>query len=319
MEQSPEWDIVVVGGAYTDYVVRGQKLPAVGETVDGKEFLILPGGKGANQAVASARLGEHRIAFVGRVGNDDRGNKIRHQFELEHVDVRYLVRDSSLPTGISLIQANEQGRKQMMVALSASHALTVDDVNRASAAITSTRILLTQLEIPVEVAMASMRLARESGAKVIFDPAPVANIPDELFPLMDVIKPDAKEAEAITGVHVTDRDTAREAAHVLMQRGVKAVVVQAGNEGDLAVWNEGERWLPHIPVKAVDATGAGDTLAAALAVAFVEGRTLDEAGPFASSAAALTTTKLGACPALPYRRQVEELLSHIKDSHKQER
>jgi ribokinase len=319
MEQSPEWDIVVVGGAYTDYVVRGPELPTIGETVRGKEFLILPGGKGANQAVAAARLGARRIAFVACVGSDDRGNEIIRQFQVEHVDTRYIVRDQSLPTGISLIQANEQGRKQMMVALGASQALTVDDVKRASAAITSTSILLTQLEIPLEAAMAAMRLAHEAGATVIFDPAPAAKIPDELFRLVDVIKPDAKEAEAITGIHVTDRDTAREAAHALMQRGVKAVVVQAGSQGDLAVWNGGERWLPRIPVKAVDATGAGDTLAGALAVAFVEGRSLNEAGPFASAAAALTTTKLGARPALPYRQQVEELLSRIAGSDKQDR
>jgi ribokinase len=314
----PEWDIVVVGGAYTDYVVRGPELPTPGETVRGQEFLILPGGKGANQAVAAARLGARRVAFVARVGSDDRGDEIIRQFQLEYVDTRYVVRDHSIPTGVSLIQANEQGRKQMMVALSASQALTTEDVERASAAITSTSVLLTQLEIPLESAMKAIRLAREAGATIIFDPAPAAKIPDELFPLVDVIKPDAKEAETITGILVTDRSTAQQAAHMLMQRGVKAVVIQAGSQGDLAVWKDGERWLPRIPVKAVDATGAGDTLAAALAVALVEGRSLDEAGPFASAAAALTTTKLGARPALPYRQQVEELLAHIAGSGKQD-
>lgn len=314
MAQSPEWDIVVVGGAYTDYVVRGPELPAQGETVRGKEFLILPGGKGANQAVAAARLGSHRIAFIGRVGDDDRGNEIIHQFQVEHVDTRYMIRDTSHSTGISLIQANEQGRKQMMVALGASQALTVEDVRRASAALTSTRILLTQLEVPLETARAAIRMARESGATIIFDPAPAASLPGDLHPLLDVIKPDAKEAETLTGIHVTDRDTARAAAHTLMQQGAQAVVVQAGSQGDLVVWNGSERWLPRIPVKAVDSTGAGDTLAGALAVALVEGRSLAEAGPFASAAAALTTTKLGARPALPYRQQVEDLLKRIKET-----
>lgn len=318
MVQSPEWDMVVVGGAYTDYVVRGPELPTTGETVRGKDFLILPGGKGANQAVAAARLSTFRIAFVGRVGNDDRGNEIIHQFQVEHVDTSYLVRDRSLQTGISLIQINEQGRKQMMAALGASQALTVEDVKRASPAISSTKFLLTQLEIPLEVARAAIHLAREAGAKIIFDPAPAASIPDEFFPLIDLIKPDAKEAETLTGIRVTDRDTARTAARLLIQRGARAVVVQAGSQGDLAVWNGGERWLPRIPAKAVDATGAGDTLAAALAVAFVEGSSLNEAGPFASAAATLTTTKLGARPALPSRQQVEELLSHIKDKQDQE-
>ena len=125
---------------------------------------------------------------------------------------------------------------------------------------------------------------------------------DDLFPLLDVIKPDAKEAETLTSIHVTDRDSARAAARTLLQRGARAAVVQAGSQGDLVVWNGGERWLPRIPVKAVDATGAGDTLTAALAVALAEGRSLDEAGPFASAAAALKTTKLGARSGLPYRQ-----------------
>src|SRR5437660_7247876 len=152
MRQLPAWDIVVVGGAYTDYVVRGPELPTPGETVRAQDFLILPGGKGANQAVAAVRLGAPRIAFVGRVGDDERGNEIIHQFQVERVDTGYIVRDHSLPTGISLIQANEQGRKQMMVALGASQMLTIEDVHRASAAIASTSMLLTQLEVPVEVA-----------------------------------------------------------------------------------------------------------------------------------------------------------------------
>ena len=317
MVQSPEWDIVVVEGAYTDYVVRGPELPAQGETVRGKELLILPGGKGANQAVAAARLGARHVAFVGRVGNDDRGQEIIHQFQVEHVDTRYVLPSHSLPTGISLIQVNEQGHKQMMVALGASQALTLEDIHRASAALTSTRILLTQLEVPVETARAALRLARESGATIIFDPAPAASLPGDLFPLLDVIKPDAKEAETLTGIPVTDRDTARAAPHALMRRGARSVVVQAGSQGDLAVWNGGERWLPRIPLKAVDSTGAGDTLAAALAVAFVEGRSLDEAGPFSSAAAALKTTKSGARSGLPYRQQVEDLLSRLKEQQAQ--
>ncbi len=312
MAQATAWDIVVVGGAYTDYVVRGEKLPTPGETVVGKEFLIVPGGKGANQAVAAARLGAARMAFVGRVGSDARGDEIVRQFQAEHVDTRYITRDQSISTGISLIQANDQGRKQMMVALGASQALSVDEVSRASDAITSAKILLTQLEVPPGVTLAAIRLAHQSGVKIIFDPAPVTSIPAELFPMVDVIKPDTKEAEALTGLHVTDRGSARQAAQQLMKQGVKAVAVQAGSQGDLLVWQGGERWLPRIPVKAVDATGAGDTFAAALAVALAEGRSLEEAGPFASVAAALTTTKVGARPALPYRHEVEALLARIK-------
>jgi len=313
MRQTPVWDIVVVGGAYTDYVIRGPELPKRGETVLGQESLIVPGSKGSNQAVAAARLGAHRVALIARVGSDARGDEIIAQLQAEHVDSRYVVRDQAVPTGMSLIQVNERGRKQMMVSLGASRRLTVEDIQRASEAISSTRVFLTQLEIPLEVSLEAIRLAHKAGAWVVFDPAPAPQtaLPDELFAMVDMIKPDTREAEALTGMHVTDRDSARQAAHQLMQRGVKVVVIQAGDRGDLLVWREGECWLPRIPVKAVDATGAGDSLAAALAVALVEGRSLEEAGPFASATAALTTTKLGARPALPRRAEVMDLLSRI--------
>jgi ribokinase len=307
MGQTADWDIVVVGGAYTDYVVRGTRLPVPGETVVGNELLELPGGKGANQAVEAARLGAH-VAMVARVGADARGDQIIAGFKDEGVDTRYIVRDPTTPTGMSLIQVNEQGHKQMMVALGASHKLREEDVEHAAQIINSTKVLLTQLEVPPEVALRAMRLGRAANARVIFDPAPVAPLPAELFELVDVIKPDAKEAQAITGIEVQNRDTARQAAKHLLQRGVKVVAIQAGSQGNLLIWQEGECWLPRIPVKRVDATGAGDAFAAALAVALAEGRRLQEAGPFANAAAALTTTKFGARPALPHRQAVENLL-----------
>jgi len=144
-----------------------------------------------------------------------------------------------------------------------------------------------------------------------FDPSPPVALPDELLSTVDIIKPDTKEAQVITGIAVHDRDTARVAAKQLLQRGVQIVTVQAGNEGDLLVWREGECWLPRIPLKSVDSTGAGDAFVAALTVALIEGYSLEEAGPFARATAALTTTKLGARPALPTRQEVAALLVHI--------
>jgi ribokinase len=309
MKQAATWDLVVVGGAYTDYVVQGPRIPEQGETTLGNKFLELPGSKASNQAVAAARLGA-RVAFVACVGNDRRGDEMMASLKDEGVDTRYVVRTSAEPTGMSLIQVNEKGRKQMMVALGACHHLSIADVERASTLFEQTKVLSTQLEISVEVAMAAMRRGREAGAYVLFDPAPSAPIPQELLALVDIIKPDAKEAQALTGIDVQDRETARQAAQQLLRRGVReAVAVQAGKQGDLIVWHEGECWLPRIPVHSVDATGAGDTLAGALAVALAEGQTWTEAGPFASAAAALTTTKLGARPALPRRQDVMALLA----------
>jgi ribokinase len=309
MKQTSAWDLVVVGGAYTDYVIQGPKIPEQGETTLGNKFLELPGSKASNQAVAAARLGA-RVAFVACVGDDRRGDEIIASLKDEGVDTHYVVRTDAEPTGMSLIHVNEKGRKQMMVALGACHHLSIADVERASMLFDQTKVLSTQLEIPLEVAMAAMRWGREASACVLFDPAPGAPVPLELFALVDIIKPDTKEAQTLTGIEVQDRETARQAAQQLLRRGVReAVVVQAGEQGDLIVWQDGECWLPRIPVNSVDTTGAGDTLAGALAVALAEGRTWTEAGPFASAAAALTTAKLGARPALPRRQDVIALLA----------
>ncbi|QBD78714.1 ribokinase [Ktedonosporobacter rubrisoli] len=302
------WDLVVVGGAYIDYVVRGERLPEQGETVVGDDFLMTPGGKGANQAVAAARLGA-RVALVARVGQDKQGDEIIASFKDEHVDTRYIVRDKQASTGMSLIQVNPHGRKQMMVALGACHNLTVADVQAAHEALQTTRCLLTQLEVPLPVARAGVQIGYEAGVRVLFDPAPPVPLPDELLSMVDIIKPDTKEAQVITGVAVSDRESASEAARQLLARGVKIAAVQAGEQGDLLLWRNGECWLPRIPVKSVDATGAGDTFVAALAVALAQGHNLNEAGPFASAAAALATTKFGARPALPRREEVLALCS----------
>lgn len=308
MMQTERYDIVVVGGAYTDYEVQGPTLPHEGETTRGTTFLELPGSKASNQAVEAARMGAH-VAFVGRVGADARGNQIVDAFKSEGVDTRYIVQDAKSSTGISLIQVNEHGSQQMMVALGASQQLTSEDVLNAAEAIKLCKVLLTQLEIPLHAVEAAMRLAHEARVQVVFDPAPSAPVPDEILQLVDIIKPDAKEAQSLTGIEVKDRDSARRAAHSLLKRGVKVVAVQAAGEGNLLVWSDGEHWLPSIPVKRVDATGAGDAFGGALVAALAQGRSLREAGTFANAAAALTTTKLGGRTALPWFQDVMTLLT----------
>jgi ribokinase len=225
------------------------------------------------------------------------------------LDIEHVSLDGSEPTGASLIQTEKNGDKQMMVSFAATHKLSPEDIQAAAKTIQSAKILLTQLEIPVETVLAAMHIAHEAGVQIIFDPAPPISLPDELFPMVNIIKPDTSEAEFLTGIHVQDRDSARQAAKALLQRGVQAASVQAGHKGNLIVWQDGECWLPQIEVKSVDATGAGDTFAAALAVKLAEGSSLCEAGQFANAAAALSTTKFGARPALPYRDEVEKLVA----------
>jgi ribokinase len=307
-ERSGGYDVVVVGGANMDYLARGPELPKPGGTVQGDEFQEAPGGKGANQAVAAARLGA-RVAFVGRVGGDARGDAVVERIVAEGVDTRFVIRDAGAPTGVAVIQVDRRGEKQILTAPGANRRLGVGDVEAAAAVIRATRVLLAQLEPPLDTVMEAARLARDVGARVVLDPAPPTELPDELLRSVDVIRPNAGEAEVLTKVRVRDRASARKAAGALIARGVAVAVVQAGPEGNLMMWRDGECWLPLIPVESVDATGAGDAFAAALAVALAEGRALPEAGRIASAAAALTTMKLGAQAALPRRDEVLALLA----------
>jgi ribokinase len=311
MTRTIEWDVVVVGGVSTDYLVKGQKLPTPGESLQGDLFLEVAGGNGANKAVAVARLGV-RVALVARVGTDDRGKALVKHLQAEGVDTRYIIYDPDTPTGATVIQINEQAEKQMLSAPGANQRLTVMDIQAASEAIAATRVLLTQLDVPIDTLTTAVALAHEAGVQVILDPAPVNELPDGLLPKVSVLKLKTEEAEMLTGVQVHDRDSARQAAQHLLKRGVGAVAIQAGEEGNLLIWHDGEYWLPEVPCGTIDATGAGDAFGAAMAVAIAEDRTLPEAGFFANTAAALTTMKLGAQVALPQRDAVEALQLSLK-------
>jgi ribokinase len=308
MTQDTNWDVAVVGSANTDFLIRGPKLPAAGETVGGEEFHEGAGGKGANQAVAAARLGA-RTAFVARLGRDRRGDELAAALTAEGVDLRGVARDAAAPTGAAVIMVDRKGEKSILIAPGANGRLGAADVDAAADVIRAARVVLCQLEVPLEAVLAAARLGRAAGAKVVLDPAPARPLPDELLSLLDVIRPNATEAETLTGVKVSDRGSARRAAEQLLGRGVRAVAVQAGGDGNLLVWPGGECWMPKLPVKSIDATGAGDAFAAGLAVMLAEDRPPDEAGPFANAAAALATTAVGAQAGLPRRQDVHRLLA----------
>ena len=231
--------------------------------------------------------------------------------EDEGVDTAWVVSDPESDTGAALVMVQTSGEKQILTAPGANHRLTDSDVTPAAPAIGAAKVLLIALETPTPSVTEAIRLAREGGTHIILDPARPAALPRELEEQLrhvHIIKPNASEAQALTGLDVHDRASARRAAEQLLRRGVGAVAIQAGDEGDLLVWVDGEQWLPRLPVASVDATGAGDAFAAALGVMMAEGRPLAEAGLFANAAAALTTTKLGAQAALPRRAEVEALL-----------
>ncbi len=301
------FDIVVVGGINSDFVLRGKSLPEPGETVMCDTYFEGPGGKGANQAVAAARLGA-RVAIIGCVGKDDRGEAVLENLRREKVETRFVTRHASAPTGVALILVDENGEKSIGACMGANHKLTASDVRRAKAALSNCRVLLMQFEAPDAAMVEAAKIARASGSRVVLDPAPARCVPKALLPLLDVIRPNSAEAEFLTGIKVTDRASASRAAEALMKQGPAAVALQAGPEGDLFVWNGGEEYLPHFKVKAVDATGAGDAFAAALSVGLARGKSLTEAGRMGSATAALKTTKMGAQAGLPTNAQLEHFL-----------
>jgi ribokinase len=225
------------------------------------------------------------------------------------------VRDHESPTGIAVIQVCGEGEQQIHPAPGANERLSVDDVHAARSLLEDTRVLLVQLEVPLEVVETSVRIAHAAGALVVLDPAPPVKLSPDLLRLVYLIRSNSDEARVLTDGPVRERRTARRAATLLLESGVRAAVVQAGAEGNLMLWSEDgttrEQWLPHFQVSTVDTTGAGDAFAAALAVEIALGRPLDEAGRFASATAALTTTKFGAQPALPTRADVESFLARL--------
>jgi ribokinase len=302
-----KYDVLVIGGANTDYLVRGERLPQPGETMDGEEFLAAGGGKGANQAVAAARLGA-RVAFVACVGRDQRGDELERLLRAEGVDTSHIYRDPKAQTGVALVMVDKSGEKQIFCAPGANHKLTVARIHLAAPLIRRARVLLMQFEIPMPTVLCVAQIAHAAGVRIALDPAPPAKPPATLLKLLHVIRPNSNEAEALTGIEVKDLNSARRAARKLLKSGVQVVAIQAAKAGDLIVWKEGEHLVRRIKVKTVDATGAGDAFAAAFAVALAENRSYAEAGTSANAAAALATTKFGAMPAMPRRRDVRALL-----------
>ncbi|NMO16153.1 ribokinase [Pyxidicoccus fallax] len=312
MAAEEQADIVVVGGISTDFLVQGPRLPGPGDRVEGHLFLESLGGKGANGAVGAARLGA-RVALIGRVGMDARGLALLEQLEGEGVDIRSVGRDAGEMTGVVLEMVDEAGRTQSLASPGANHCMKVADVMRAEERITAARVLLAQLEVPLDVVSAAVHIARAAGTRVVLDPAPAMDLPEDLLEAIHVIRPNAKEAEALTGVEVRDRDSARRAAENLLRRGVGGAVV-ASPDGSLVLWSEGELWLPDLALERADTTGAGDAFSAALAVAIAEGESLTEAARFAHEASALATLRLGALGGLPTRDQVESRLARLGPS-----
>ena len=298
-------DLVIVGSAMMDMTAKSAKLPLPGETVLGNLFVMGPGGKGANQAVAAQRLGGN-VCFITKLGKDTNGELIKKRYEEEGLDTSHLLY-SDTHSGVALILVDEKGENCITVAPGANNDVTIEDIEAVAPVIQSARYLVVQLEIPIKATMRAVEIADEAGVKVIFNPAPACAIPDEIFPHIYLITPNETEVAAITGMPITsDPEELKGAVKRLKDKGVKNVIVTLGSHGSLVCEQGKEQFL--VPVekcKAIDTTGAGDTFTGAICVALAEGKPLLEAAQFATRACGLAVQRMGAMAGIPFRKELE--------------
>lgn len=300
--------ICVIGSANLDLIFRTQRLPQPGETLAGHSLQQCMGGKGANQAVAAARLGAH-VTFVARVGNDAFGIQAVQAYQSDGIDTSFVHRDANLPTGTAAILVDDQAENCIIVVGGANQALTSQNIQNASLAIEQADLVLCQLETPVQASIAAFRIARAAGVTTVLTPAPVASVTDELLSLCDVCVPNMTEVAALVNSSVQSRDDAELAANLLRQRGVQRVVLTMGSKGALVVDETGATFIPPCNFKAIDTTGAGDAFTAALAVSLAEGFDIRGAARRASLVAALSVTRVGTQTSFPLLSEVNQWTS----------
>jgi ribokinase len=308
----PARAIVVTGSLNMDFVVQVERLPAPGETAKGWNFQTVPGGKGANQACAAARLSrDHSVVMIGRVGFDAFADHLRASLAASGADTSRIHGCRSAPTGVALIWVDRAGQNSIVIAPGANGALSAADMETERSAFVSAACALFQLETPLEAVAAGLRLARDHGVLSILDPAPAQLLPSGLLALVELLTPNETEACLLAGrppARVSLHD-APALAEELLARGPRAVVLKLGDQGCYYSGPEGRLHAPAFPVRAVDATAAGDTFNGALAVALAEGRPIPEALRFANAAAALSVTRLGAQASIPSREETDRFLS----------
>ncbi|MCX6905075.1 MAG: ribokinase [Verrucomicrobia bacterium] len=298
--------ILVVGSSNTDMIIKLDRIPKPGETILGGEFVTAAGGKGANQAVGAARAGG-QVAFIARVGRDMFGDQAVAGFVRDGIDVEYVFRDPAAPSGVALIFVANDGENSIAVAGGANNRLSPADVKKARGLFAGAKVLVMQLESPLETVQAAADLAAKHGVMVILNPAPARALPDQLLRKISILTPNETEAELLTGIKVDTEAAAAKAAGKLLARGVQRVILTLGARGAFIANGNDRQLVPGFKVKAVDTTAAGDIFNGALAAALAEGKLLGEAVRFANAAAAISVTRLGAQPSAPARKEIEKL------------
>jgi ribokinase len=295
--------ITVVGSANIDLTFRATKLPRPGETVFGTSFDRGFGGKGANQAVAAARLGA-TVSFVGRVGADEFGRAIREQLVREGVEVSHLLDDPDRPTGTAAILVDDAGENAIVGVPGANLGLTPEDLRAAAPLLQSSAIVLAPCETMIETIMEAFQIAHAAGCRCVLNPAPARELPHELLAVLDVIVPNETELRALTGRPTESLDDAAAAAEVLRARGPRTVIATLGARGALVVGSDGRTFLAAVPVTAVDTTGAGDAFCGALVTYLAAGNPIVEAARRANVVAAMSVTRPGAQSSFPRQDEI---------------
>jgi len=299
--------IVVFGSINMDLVVRTPRLPSAGETLTGHSFFTAPGGKGANQAVACARLGAP-TRMIGRVGDDVFGAALCDGLRADNVNIAGVLAQAGISSGTAVIAVNDAAENTIIVVPGANGQVGAEDLVRLDAALVDTSALLLQLEVPLATVIQAAQLARQHGVMVILDPAPAQPLPDSLYAAADIITPNETEAAALAGFAIDGELAAERAARALLARGVRQVIIKLGGRG--AYWHDGAsgRLVPAFQVSPVDTVAAGDAFTGGLAAALDAGISLAEALRWGMAAGALSTTRPGAQPSLPTRDEVVALL-----------
>jgi ribokinase len=300
--------VVIYGSINTDLITYTPKLPQRGETLLGNSYLMALGGKGANQAVAAAKLGAD-VSMVGHVGDDTFGRQVLEQLTDYGVDVSNVEIVSDQGSGLAVISVDDNGENTIIVLSGANMQFDQKDVSRTESLFDEAKVLLLQLEVPVAADLAVARAAHSKGIKVVLDPAPAAELPAELYSAVDILTPNEVETEMMVGIRPSSQQEAAEAAKILQSRGVHTVIVTLGSEGVFCASGARTIYIPAFDVDTIDTVGSGDAFNGGLAAAISEGMEIDEALEWGAAAGALSTTRSGAAGAMPDRAELISLIS----------
>lgn len=301
--------ILVFGSFAVDLTSRSKGLPVPGQTLIGSSFKMGPGGKGSNQAVAAHRAGAD-VTMVTKIGKDVFGKVALDFYQGEGMNTEYILQDEEIGTGTAVIMVDElSAQNEIVVTPGACGRITPEDVEKCRPLIEQANLLLLQLEINFDALFQVIDIASKADVKIILNPAPAAKLPDEIMAKIDIITPNETEAKALTGITVKDAASAEQAARVLTAKGVKQVVITMGSLGSFAFDGEKGEMIPRLTVNAVDTTGAGDAFNGGFAKALDDGKDLFTALRYGNVTGALSVTKVGAAPSMPYQEEIEAMFS----------